>query len=328
MTNRISVVLTGVVCGAVVLALGLATRSTSVWPRSVVASGLGTSRKDSARSAEMDAYCTERGKEHLYEGEKLAKIEAFYSWKIHTCVQIEIDGNEASWSYDLIDVSSGFLRGSQAVTSEIPLGVYDHEDYGRASAEGFWVSTETSKDKQLIPQIAAEIVCTRSEKTCRENDAALFMGLLQPQSEEYEISTWNRTGIVADDTDEGPCAIGHRLSINFASNSVTVTDYPKKSGGGADCKVFQTANAYSLHGGSIGIMGQNRIFSCDKDGANGAILTKVDQYHGHVADKSYSLWMDNGENGLPATVKTPDHSYSRNDCERLMNKKLAELRME
>jgi hypothetical protein len=54
---------------------------------------------------------------------------------------------------------------------------------------------------------------------------------------------------VADDSDEGECGIAHRLSIDFKSNSVTITDYPKKVSNGQECKEFQDANSYALHGG-------------------------------------------------------------------------------
>jgi hypothetical protein len=105
-----------------------------------------------------------------------------------------------------------------------------------------------------------------------------------------------------------------------------VTDYPKKIGGGQLCEAFQSANSYSLHGGSLVLYETNVIFDCSSSGANSAILAKVDEYHGMVADKGYGLWMDDGDGGQPATLKTPKRPYSRNDCERLMEKKLRELR--
>jgi hypothetical protein len=281
------------------------------------------------RRADMDAYCNERGKEDLSDGQKLSRVEAFYSWKLHTCVQAEVN-NDSDWSYDLRDVSAGFFRGSETVKSEVPLSVYhyDYHSFRTISAEGFWVSTDTSKDKQLVQQIAAKIDCNSSEKTCTEHDAELFGGLLQPESESYQVTRWDDAGVVADDEEGGNCSLGHRLAIDFASNSVVVTDYPLKAGGGTDCRAFQNANSYSLHGGSIGIMSENGIFSCTKDGVNSAIITKVKEFHGHVADKNYSLWLDNGEGGPPATLKTPAHPYSQADCRRLMDKKMAELKAE
>jgi hypothetical protein len=257
-------------------------------------------------------------------------VKAFYSWKIHTCVQIQVSSAESDWSYDLLDVSAGFLRGPQTVKNDIPLTVYHNTYRGleTVSAEGFWVATDASKDKQLVQQIAVKLDCDSSEKMCREHDAELFGGLLQAESVEYAVSKWDGAGVVADGPEQGKCGIGQRLSIDFATNSVMVTDYPTKAGGGTDCKPFQTANSYSLHGGGIGIMSMNGIFSCTKDGINNAIIAKVNEFHGHVADKNYSLWLDNGEGGPPATDKTPDHVYSQAECRREMDKTLAMLRSE
>jgi len=231
----------------------------------------------------MDAYCTDRGKEYLSDDEKLDQVRAFYSWKIHTCVQIEEKDAASGWSYELRDVSQGFLRPPQTVRSEMPLKVYhyDYSGFKTVSAEGFWVSTDTSKDKQLVQQIAAKIDCDSSERTCKERDAELFGGLLHPESEEYKVTKWDGSGVVADDEEGGNC--------------------------------------------NLGIMGTDNIFSCTKDGINNVIISKVNELHGHVIDKPYSDWTDNGEGGPPATVKTPDHPFSQTDCKRAMDKVVSEL---
>jgi hypothetical protein len=279
-----------------------------------------------AAQSRLNRYCAARGKETLNGGEQFSRVEAFYSWKINSCVQIEVANGDKDWSYDLQDVTNGFFRGPKLVKSESPLSVLHDESIGWVSAKGFWQSTDPSSDKQLAEQIAAKIECSRDEKVCRESDATVFMGLVDPDSNEYAISSWTSSGIVADDTNEGPCAIGHRLSIDFKSNSVVVTDYPKKLGGSNDCAPFQTANSYSLHGGALGFQSSNEIFSCTRAGANSAILAKVNEYHGDVSDKAYSLWMDDGARGAPATMKAPKSPYTRRDCERLMENKLTELR--
>ena len=278
----------------------------------------------------MDTYCAERGNEHLNHSQTLTHVEAFYSWKVHTCVQMEVNSAGPTWSYELFDVSAGFLRGPQIIRAEVPLKVLHHDDnreFGIATAHGFWVATDTSKGKQLVDDIAVEIECARTEGVCKEHDAALLMGLLQPESHEYEISNWDQGGILADDMNEDSCGIGHRLSLDFRTNSVIVTDYPKKASGG-DCHAFQSANSYSLHGGSIGIAGSNEIFGCTKNGANSVIVAKVEECQGRIMNKAYSRWMDNAEGGPPATSKTPAHSYSQGDCKRLMDQKVAELKSE
>lgn len=138
---------------------------------------------------------------------------------------------------------------------EVPLKIY-HRQYrsspssGYASAEGFWQSTSASKDKQLVSPIAVNIWCSHSQKTCTESDATVSFGVLKAALLEYEVSSWTDDGIVADDTDEGECAIGHRLSLDFQSNSVTITDYPKKVSN-KQCEPFQNANSYTLRGGDL-----------------------------------------------------------------------------
>lgn len=279
--------------------------------------------------ARLDRYCTEKSQDAVDPKDKFVRLEAFYSFKINTCVQVEVSDTEKNWSYTLQDITFGFFHAPKLVKSDMPLRVYVHEygEFGSASAEGFWKSTDSSSDKQLASEIAASIKCDRSEQICHESDATVFIGLIEPESHEYRISNWTTDGIVADDVDEGTCGIGHRLSIDFKNNSVVVTDYPKKISANDDsCKGFQSANSYSLHGGVLGFMAQSQIFSCAADGATSAILAKVKEYKGDVEDKTYALWLDDGEGGPPATNKTPKHPYTRSDCQRLMDKKLKELK--
>jgi hypothetical protein len=135
---------------------------------------------------------------------------------------------------------------------ETPLSVYHHEsrapNSGYAGAEGFWQSTSSSKDKQLAFPMAVSINCTQNNMACTESQATVVLGLLKADLVEYEISSWTKDGVVADN--EGSCGIGHRLSLDFKSNTVTVTDYPKRVLGG-DCQPFQDANSYILHGGGL-----------------------------------------------------------------------------
>jgi hypothetical protein len=141
------------------------------------------------------------------------------------------------------------------VKTEMPLTIYHHEsralNAGYASAEGFWQSTSSSKDKQLVSPVAVKIECTRDDKTCKESEATVLLGVLKADLLEYTITSWTEDGIAADDNDEGSCGIGHRLSLDYKSNSVTVTDYPKKVTTSQDCKPFQDANSYSLRGGGL-----------------------------------------------------------------------------
>jgi len=133
---------------------------------------------------------------------------------------------------------------------EVPLKIVDDETHGYASAEGFWQSTSSSKDKQLVYPVAVKITCTRSAMTCDESEASVvILGALSADLTEFDISSWTKEGIVGDGP-EGNCATEHRLSLDFKSNSVLVTDYPKRVLSG-DCKPFQDANSYTLRGGFL-----------------------------------------------------------------------------
>jgi hypothetical protein len=283
-----------------------------------------------ALQTQLDHNCEQRGKEQIGNQDKPLRVEAFFSPQIDTCIQLVVSSDPKYWHYTISDTTNGFMRGPKWTKTEFPLKVFHLNQF--ASAEGYWVSTDPSPDKQLVGQTAVKIECTQYDHVCRENDASMFIGVLEPGTQEYEISSWTDTGIEADEIGSGRCGIGHKLSIDFATNSVLVTDYPTKVDKSdsknpfLSCKPFQNANSYVLHGGSLIYSGQNELFDCSSDGVNNAILSKVTAFHGDVSDKSYSLWMDNGEGGQAATIKTPPKPYTRSDCERAIAKKMAELR--
>jgi hypothetical protein len=290
-------------------------------------------QSQSALQIHLDHYCEQRGKELIDNTDKPLRVAAFFSPRIDTCIQLVVSSDPKHWHYTISDITNGFMRGPKWTKTPIPLLKVLHNDQlGTANAEGYWVSTDSSPDKQLVVQTAVKIECSQSDHICRENDASMLMGFLMPDMEEYEISKWTNSGIEADDTSTGRCDIGHKLSIDFASNSVLVTDYPKKLDNNnlknpfLSCKPFQNANSYVLHGGSLVYTGENELFDCSCDGVNNAILSKIIAFHGDVSDKPYSLWMDNGEGGPAATNKTLPKPYTRSDCERATARKLEELK--
>ena len=290
----------------------------------------GQQNQSAALQTQLDRYCEQRGKEQIDNNDKPLRVEAFFSPRIDTCIQLIVSSDPKYWHYTISDITNGFMRGPKWTKTEIPLKVFHYDQI--ASAEGYWVLMIQGPDKQLVSVTAVSIECTQYDHVCRENDASMLIGTLEPDTEEYEISSWTNSGIEADDTGAGRCGIGHKLSIDFASNSIVVTDYPTKIDNSnpknpfLSCKAFQNANSYALHGGSLIYYGQNELFDCSGDGVNNAVLSKVAEFHGDVADKNYPLWMDDGAGGPPATIKTPPKPFTRSDCERATAKKLEELR--
>jgi hypothetical protein len=117
-------------------------------------------------------------------------------------------------------------------------------------ADGMWCATSSIRDKQLIAPIAVKIECGKSAATCREIDATIAFGILHPDMTEYAISIWNTQRIVAEDSNEGPCKITHRLIMDFKSKTVTLTDLPSQADT-KECKMYRDANSYILHGGQV-----------------------------------------------------------------------------
>lgn len=70
----------------------------------------------------------------------------------------------------------------------------------------------------------------------------------------------------------------------------------------------------------------SNLFYCDADGADSILLEKVQAYKGNVFNVNYKEYMDNGEGGLPRTLKTPSKPYNRQKCEELYQGWLDRLR--
>lgn len=125
-----------------------------------------------------------------------------------------------------------------------------YPDDGYLVVDGFWVPTNESK--KLPFPLAVKIQCDRSEGVCREIGAQVSFGVLVPSMEEYRITSWTRTNVVADD--ETICQIGHRLTVSLTAKSVTVVDYPTTAIRPNDnkvCKALDDASSYVLHDGAI-----------------------------------------------------------------------------
>jgi hypothetical protein len=140
---------------------------------------------------------------------------------------------------------------SRWTTVEIPLMVIRDDERGIASVQGFWQPTNPIEAKQPISPVAVTIECTRFNKTCGVFQASVSRGVLQAEPFDYYIATWTKDGIAADDFDEGRCGLHHHLSLDFKSNSVAVTDYPKNVTSNNDCQEFQGTSSFTLHGGQV-----------------------------------------------------------------------------
>ena len=130
--------------------------------------------------------------------------------------------------------------------------VVDSDDgpSGYVVVQGMWYATSSIKEKQLIAPISVRIWCDKDEGVCREIDATVAFGVLNPDLTDYAISAWTRQNIVAEDAAEGACKVTHRLVVDFQSKTVTLTDLPSQVDT-KECHMLKDANSYILHGGQV-----------------------------------------------------------------------------
>jgi hypothetical protein len=277
---------------------------------------------------ELNKYCAAKGQQSLDKTKSYSRVESFFSPSLKTCVQVTVVALGDNWESEVLDITHGFLNAPRLVKSPQPLEVshYEHGRYASASAEGYWKEMDDSPGKKLVSNVAAKVSCDRDELLCIESQAAIFIGLVKPDLVEYKVSSWTTNAIVADndDSDLTKCPLGHRLTVDFKTNSVIVVDYPKTSN--PECNAVTSANSYTLQGGTMGIMGSDSIFSCSKYGINNAVTSKVNALNGDVIEHPYTDYLDDGSGGPAATNKTPARSFTQADCEKALDRKLEELR--
>lgn len=68
------------------------------------------------------------------------------------------------------------------------------------------------------------------------------------------------------------------------------------------------------------------LFWCDKDGVDNVVISKARKFGGRIGKVHYGEYLDDGEGGLPRTLKMPDQPYSRADCKWVFDKKVRELK--
>lgn len=68
------------------------------------------------------------------------------------------------------------------------------------------------------------------------------------------------------------------------------------------------------------------LFHCGRDGIQDVALSKTRQAGTYSGSQHQLEWLDNGKGGPPRTLKAPPHPYTMSDCERMLNRKLDELR--
>lgn len=71
---------------------------------------------------------------------------------------------------------------------------------------------------------------------------------------------------------------------------------------------------------------RNLLLNCDPDGADSVRLDKMKQYQGLVFNVPYSEWLDDGFGGPPRAIKTPTSPYTKEQCRKVFDKWITDLK--
>lgn len=70
----------------------------------------------------------------------------------------------------------------------------------------------------------------------------------------------------------------------------------------------------------------SNLFFCDEDGVDNTRLDVVKAHDGYISGLAYKDYLDDFNEGLPRALKTPDKKFTKNDCKRLFDKKIEEIK--
>jgi hypothetical protein len=117
--------------------------------------------------------------------------------------------------------------------------------------KGHWVS---STDPGHTLPIVAELTCNKKAMTCTELSASLTpIGgqlVLDPFIEDYKVSRWNETDIVAFHGSSSGCGLGHTLKILLKDKRVMALDAPTEPVTEKTPEICRLTSSYELKDGN------------------------------------------------------------------------------
>lgn len=304
-------------------------------------SARASSADKSSWQQDMDAFCATKLADRLSglsaDNRKGETDSSFFSWKLHTCIQVEttLDLKDAgAMNYVVSDLTYGFIAPPKWHHSESPLHVYQSEirNYHHLYAEGYWASVSPDPGQQLVADAnAVKLDCVYSEankpdsdsNSCTETDGYTQFGSIHTDTQTYHVVSWSGDEVIATDVERGLSgSTTTTLIIHPAANEIEVVDrtrmddkQPELTKGMAG-KSF--GDHHELHGGMYLLDTQGVLFQCDQDGAvTDMRLDVVEKHHGDVVDVPRADW----NAGTKAT-----HKFTAQECNAALQKKLAEIK--
>jgi hypothetical protein len=294
---------------------------------------------------EMDAYCATKLNDDFLsklspDGRKGLTAQSFFSRKLHTCVQAEVDldpkdpKNAGAMNYVVTDLTHDFVAPPTWHASESPLHIIrsDLRNWHHLYAEGYWAPVSSDPGQQPVAKAnSVKLTCDYTEGTrigddsniCTEIQGYTQVVSIQAETQTYHIASWSRDEVIATDVERGLSgATTTTLIIHPEANEVEVIDRTKmdenqpKLLDGMAGKSY--GDHYELHGGMYLLDTEGVLFQCDEDGVvTDMRLDVVKKYHGDVVNVPASEW----NAGLKA-----DHKFTQRECETAMQRKLDALK--
>jgi hypothetical protein len=90
---------------------------------------------------------------------------------------------------------------------------------------------------------------------------------------------------------------------------------------GVDAEIRDLSHSVMKDGGHFDV-----LLNCDAEGADSVRLDKLKEYRGQVYKVPFIEWLDDGFGGLPRTLKTPEVPYTKEQCRKVFDKWMSELK--
>ncbi|GGG97079.1 hypothetical protein [Silvibacterium dinghuense] len=289
---------------------------------------------------DMDAYCTAKLNDSLSklsaEDKKGEADRAFFSRKLHTCVQIYETLNpkdSGAMNYVVSDLTYGFVAPPKWHRTESDLHVHLSEirNYHHLYVEGYWVPVSSDPGQQPVADAnAVKLDCIYTEakdagddsNSCTETQAYTQLGSINVDTQTYHIASWSRDEVIATDVERGLSGTTTTtLIIHPKANEVEVLDRTRMDEKqpsftkGMEGKSF--GDHYELQGGMYLLDTEGVFFQCDEDGVVIDMrLDIVEKHHGDVVNVPNAEWN--------AGAKT-NHKFTAQECKVALQKELQRI---
>jgi hypothetical protein len=324
----------GLLIFAVVPLLGLVGEAQNSTPTSLATN-------ETAFQQDMDAYCTARLNQSLSklsaEEKKSEADRAFFSRRLHTCVQVYETKNPkdaGAMNYVVSDLTYGFIAAPKWHHSESRLHVYRSEirNYHHLYAEGYWAPVSDDPGQQPVAGAnAVKLDCDYTEtkdagddgNSCTETQAYTQLGSIHADTQTYHIASWSRDEVIATDVEHGASGTTtSTLIIHPEANEVEILDRTRMNDKqpdltkGMEGKSF--GDHYELRGGMYLIDTEGVFFQCDEDGVvTDMRLDVVEKHQGDVVNVPRAEWN--------AGAKA-NHKFTSHECSAAMQRELEKLK--